>query len=84
MLSQGHKGPVTSLTVQLIPGNRLLLASTAADDVVKVWECALRAPEDGEESWLAQDSWELVQDIESGYMLQHSLAVTQMPGSPDW
>ncbi len=82
MVQQGHSGPVTSLAVQHLPDDRLLLASTAADDTVRIWESAAMNKGDAE-GLLTQDSWSLVQSIETGAVLQHSLAITQLPSEPD-
>ena len=83
MVQQGHSGPVTSLAVQLLADDRISLASIAADDTVRIWEAAAISPDD-EDSFLSQESWRLVQSIETGAVLQHSLAFTQLPGQPDW
>ena len=86
---QGHTGPVTSLAVQQQHDGGLLLASTAGDGAVNLWERAAAAAgacssssTDGS-SW-AEDRWLLSQSIEWGVQLQHSLALTQVPGQPGW
>ncbi|BDA40643.1 Elongator complex protein 2 [Coccomyxa sp. Obi] len=79
----GHSGPVTSLAVQHLSENSLLLASSAADEAVRIWKCSPSNTLDVGRS-LSQESWSLVQCIESGVVLQHSLAFTQLPGQPEW
>ncbi len=83
LLRQGHSGPVTSLAVHLLSENSLLLASTAADEAVRIWECSRSNTHDVQRS-LFQETWSLVQCIESGVVLQHSLSFSQLPGQPDW
>lgn len=87
-MSQGHSGPVTSLAVLEEPDGGLLLASTAGDGTVNVWRRACAGAcsviEEEEEALWGQEAWSLAQSIAWGVQLQHSLALTQMPGHPGW
>jgi hypothetical protein len=86
LLCQGHSGPITGLAVQQLSGGGLLLASTAADEAVRVWHwMPVDAPEvQAADSLFAQDSWKLQQSIPYGVQMQHSAAMTNIPSHADW
>ena len=120
---QGHSGPVTSLAALRLSDGGTLLASTAAEENVLIWECppgissaatpdddaanspsqplpcsstgALHSKEAGSKPQPASgphksrdsgrwSNWRLTQHIPWGVQLQHSAALTQLPGRPDW
>lgn len=75
---QGHSAPVTSLTTFSPAPGQLLLASTAGDGDVCVWECAPGA------AGAAQAAWRLRQRIHVGAQLQNCAALARLPQDPDW
>ena len=120
---QGHSGPVTSLAALRLSDGNTLLASTAAEENVLIWECppgissaasphndaassppqplpcsspgASHSKEAGSKPQPASgphqgcpsgrwSSWRLAQTIPWGVQLQHSAALTQLPGRPNW
>ena len=120
---QGHSGPVTSLAALRLSDGSTLLASTAAEENVLIWECppgvsSAAKPDNAASSTASQplpcsstsvshskeassspqpasrpaqerssgkwSSWRLAQKIPWGVQLQHSAALTQLPGRPDW
>ena len=120
---QGHFGPVTSLAALHLTDGSTLLASTAAEENVLIWECpagissaampdnaaasspsqplscsstgAAHSKEAGSSPQPASgptqgcpsgrwSNWRLTQTIPWGVQLQHSAALTQLPGRPDW
>ena len=120
---QGHSGPVTSLAALRLSDGSTLLASTAAEENVLLWECppgiesaatpddnaasspsqplpcsSTGAPHSKEASSKSQpasgphqsrpsgrwSNWRLTQTIPWGVQLQHSAALTQLPGRPNW
>ena len=91
---QGHKGPITSLAAQRLASGTILLASTAADENVLIWECApngsstaqssnggTSSPSGAADAW---GDWKLVQSIPWEVQLQHCAALTCLQGRPDW
>ena len=92
---QGHSGPVTGLAAHLSDDGGLTLVSTAGDGAVRVCECAPSACSssgsstsssagDQQQPLLGQDAWALQQSIDWGVQLQHSLALSAVPGCPGW
>lgn len=77
---QGHSGAVIALA-HILVGDRLLLFSSAEDAQVLVWEYNL-ASQQGADS--AYSQWTLQQKLDAGAGLQHCLAVSHIPGQPDW
>ena len=93
---QGHSGPVTGLAYAPIPDGGFLLASTSGDGSVRVWECLCarqprpaegqagqEAPSTSALAALAQDRWQLRQEITVPNQIQHAVAFTQMPSRAD-
>jgi hypothetical protein len=93
-LVQGHKGPITSLAAQRLASGTILLASTAADESVLIWECAPDWNSTAQSSNGGTSSpsgavgtcmdWKLVQSIPWGVQLQHCAALTHLQGKPNW
>jgi len=81
---RGHRAGVSSLAAHVVPsdggdeGDTLLLASTAGDDQVIIWRCALGVGEE-EEGRLRQGAWALQQSLPVGPHLQLAAAFAPAP-----
>jgi len=99
---QGHQGPVNTLAALRLGSGSIVLASTAADENVLIWECPADSgsrahqeegpcstseirPESQDGDWTGRwKHWNLVQTIPWGVQLQHCVALSQLPGKPNW
>ncbi|KAK9839355.1 hypothetical protein WJX84_011776, partial [Apatococcus fuscideae] len=74
---KGHGGAVTSIALQQLPSDELLLVSTAGDSAVQVWTANLA-------SGYGQPSWQLAQRIDVGFRMQLCATLASVQGCPGW
>ena len=68
---------MTSIALQQLPSDELLLVSSAGDSAVQVWTANLA-------SGYGQPSWQLAQRIDVGFRMQLCATLASVPGCPGW
>lgn len=95
---QGHESPVTSLALQPLSQDVLLLASTSADPHVRLWEChhPSKSPQQQQQQdvqgcsvqeqqlqvRLGAAAWRVQQPVHVGRQIQHCVALATLPEDP--